>query len=215
MSSKIWTLRQVTEFEGSGKPLEEMLSCGSEIRMTLALDVRTKYRPARALLRSPDTKEQGVEGMRSFVQAAMSTARAAEQAGDFAAAMLAKHNAASAAGWFDKEQQCQINREVLASASLLPDGKDRDFILDKCFWALVENDPSFSISVEQVAVRVLSMEVNQFPDFPGRAMRLAKHLLESGDRETAISWLQRAVRAEFGKADQRAEAEVLLNRLLK
>lgn len=224
------SLRSVVEAEGGGKPIR-----GSGPRWFLAHAVRELYRSARAMLRNtspPEQREDGVVLMKAFIVVMEALSGRFWIEGDIFGALLATHNAASTYGLLgDKDRQNAMNARVLddlAFYELNPPGRkkmskaDREdlaFVQSKAFWGLLENDKKFAANVDiyEWDRRVWELHEYQYPDFPGRALRLARHF-EEADLEGNILpitiLLTMAEKAEFGKEDQRAECVAMGDRLV-
>lgn len=216
-------LRLVTEREGGGKPI----TLGHQ-RWAIAVNVRVLYRIAKIMLGDKGTEGSsmasvGTAMMLAFIVLMEALAERFRIEGDFLAAYLAFHNAASAHGVLgDKNSQNAGNRVVLEYLYFFVEGRklekkrltraqkaDVAFLMSKLFFGLLENDPSFaaSVSLEGWRRRVAELEEYRYPDFPGRALRLAEKILEEDGctdcLDEAVAWLGRGLAAcQYGKRDQ-------------
>ena len=237
---KTMSLREVVELEGKGGELPGYLNAMT--KEMLAITVRELYRPARAKLNSTDPaiKEEGRRGMLLFARIQYAFANEAEAEANalrnsmeavaenrpmvetiyerMMTAELARHNAASAIGWTSKDEQNKVNRAVLNHLQGVPsEFRDENwrFVNSKVLFGLYENDAEFAATVEiwQLHEGVMDLWKDRYPDFPGRALRLAKKYVEMGDNKPAIVLLKEAISADFGKEDQRKDAQAYLDQL--
>lgn len=220
------SLRSVVEAEGGGKAIR-----GSGSRWFLAHCVRECYRPARKMLgdtAAPSKATIGTLLMRAFIVVMEAMAERFRVEGDFLASFLALHNAASAHGMLgDKHSQNAGNRAALEYLNIFVDGgkltkaeeAEVAFLRSKIFFGLLENDPEFAttVDVNEWDRRVWELHKYCYPDFPGRALRLAKYLEEKdleGNILPITILLTMAEKAEFGKEDQRVECVAMGDRLV-
>ncbi len=223
------SLRNIVEAEGKGCELN--VDTPASAWEMLAVSVRTIYRPARAKITSfdPALKKEGIREMDFFVKTQKNIAKKAKadakdfrNSGDMANAFLhervvdlARHNAASAMGWSSKKDQNKINNDIFENLQKTPK-KERDenwrFVHSKVFFGLLENDEGFSKNIDMRSWEnaVDNLFQDKYPDFPGRALRLAKEYAKQNKKSLAKKILQKAIAAKFGKEDQRAEARAYL-----
>jgi len=205
-------LRELVEYEGGGQPLSGLLDPEGPtvLRLACVTEVRQCYRRARALMRSAAEGEpaRGRSLMEEFAGKMAGLARQAEEEGDTPLALLAMHNQASALGLLGHtDEQNLLNRVVFGRIAELPGEADQElqFVFDKALFGLIENDPALlgEVGLNYWVAAVSRAETQRFPDFPGRALRLARYLDNAvGDLDGAEDLLERALRSEFGKADQ-------------
>ena len=127
---------------------------------------------------------------------------------DRAASLFALRGQAEAMPFLKKHQQVRLNRGVVnqirdMGASALED-PDTQFVYDLAMLGLAENDPNFlRMFGEETWVELVDRAyIRCYPDFPGRALALAKYLDKLGRNEEADGFIQKAVSPqgrEFGK----------------
>jgi hypothetical protein len=161
--------------------------------------------------------------MEQFALAQIALARELFESGDRTAAILCWHNVASSYGVVnDTAKQNAINRMIMdmfvrpALKSEVTQNPETAFVYQKIFFGLLENDAEFAkdVSATQWEAAVDALEAGTYPDFPGRAVRLARTQTAQGRVADAVNLLMRAVAATFGKEDQRADAQALLDELI-
>jgi hypothetical protein len=211
-------LRTLVELEGGGKPLAELIGQPgvTDFRLLVLLAVREIYRPARAKMRSdnPDVQGVGRDEMREFANVCRVVSGRAREKHDLALALLALHNAASAYGVLGETTvqnmfNVQVVREIEAVAGWEKD-PDLRFVHTKAFFGRVENDTEHVITTQEWWQAVARLSEDRYPDYPGRALRLARYLDEIGQVQEAGILLARARAADFGKPDQLADVEAYL-----
>jgi len=231
---KNFSLREIVEAEGRGRAGET--DSVFFVVDLMAHSVRTIYRSARAKIISADSglKKEGFEEMGLFADAQEIIAGIAELNAkklralkkteeaflNEMAAFLARHNAASAVGWSSKKKQNKMNRAVMEGLQKIS-RKKRDenwrFVHSKVFFGILENDKKFSghIKMREWEKAVDGLFLDKSPDFPGRALRLARKFASGSRMPEAEKILKKAVSAQFGKEDQRREAEAYLKTFRK
>jgi len=223
-------LRTLVEYEGSGKPLADLLGMGAtDLQLLLVVAVREIYRQARQKLRTMGNEAARINGrvmMRTFCDVMAVISDRAAETGEVPLALLARHNRASGYGIIgDTGTQNATNRVILRSIEAGGDDwKDRPdlrFVYFKAFFGLLENDEEFrrDVSLFQWLTSVELLEQDNYPDFAGRATRFVRQVKVEGfpgDLSPLVcaQLLERGTKHEASKDDQRREARELLVEIL-
>lgn len=220
-------LRQIVEAEGSGQLGQFGPDFGQTGRGRLVMLVQQGYRPSRVMVRSDIIvfRHHGEAGLLIFIEE-MGKFKCDHFAADPDAALLADHNAASAYGLIGQAISQRVLNRAISDwyleqchddiSQLSPDGY---FVYHKAFFGLVENDEAFrdEVGVEKWAQTVMRMAEERFPDYPGRALRLARYYRSAGEPQAAFDLLHHATSDEikqYGKVDQIDDCNAELQQLL-
>lgn len=208
------TLRETVEKEGKGEAFGVAWDEADD-RTRSAMLVRYLYREARAAIHSNDLalKEKALAYITMFEAESMRLAEMAVDCPDTALVLLVHHNVASIMGLAGrKAEQNKLNHMLWSQIEKLDPEEQVDpdirFVRSKIFFGLLENDRDFaqSISLDLWATYVADLEADRYPDFPGRALRLAREYMKAGKLQKAIALLVQAVACNFGKEDQIRDA---------
>lgn len=223
------SLRKITEFEGSGKPITDFpgLVNTTEQRVFAAMLVRNLYRPARALLRSaqPDEQSKGRLIMWAFSNACGGLGDVVKETDEALYALL-HHHMATAAGLGDfciamvrgVCLQNTMNRGIWETIKDKQRDADLEFVYLKAFFGLMENEDGFTegITLKEWHQSVVALQVGDYPDFAGRAVRLVSEIKSRGSQDFSDEDLEKllkdAAEHQPSKLDQRRDAALLHNK---
>jgi len=170
---------------------------------------------------------EGEKGMKFFAELMLTLEKIAKETSEengrprgLAVSLLALQGRATAMAFLDKEQQIQLNRRVVErvcdlGASALED-PDIQFVYDLAMLGLAENDPRFlRLFGEETWIELVSRAYDRrYPDFPGRALALAKYLDDLGRNDEADGFIQMVLSLQaqkFGKPAQIAMVRAYLS----
>lgn len=207
---------------GGELSFEDVPMTNCDLALFRSLSVRVVYRSAREM-----GLVGGKKGMKLFAHLMLSLEKIAKEISaetgrprDLAVSLWSLQGQATAMAFLDKEQQIQLNRRVVErvcdlDTSALED-PDIQFVYDLAMLGLAENDPDFlRLFGEDVWVEIVGRAYDCcYPDFPGRALALAKYLDGLGRNDEADGLIQKALSLqsyEFGKPSQIAQVHSYLS----
>ena len=210
------SFRDMDELAGKDAPLPEWDKASERERF--AINVRRRYRPARALVGQPGREDDVVRGMWRYAlaQQRLDASKDPEPKVFFA---LVFNTRGCVSGFLEnRNSQNNLNHKGLRLLLEIPKEQrleDWHYVYSKIFFGLLEKDQGFfgNVSLDEWKAAVDALEEHRSPNFPGRALFLARHLFDLGEADEAIKILERASAAEYGKDDQLREVEEFLARL--
>lgn len=229
MSQKEMDLRYLVELEGAGRLGElDVDGIAGGRRVEIVRHVQRVYRVARAAQRAgyPTVVVLGNQMMEEFISLHNIVGESLNVHGDIDGYHLVQHDIASASYALGRvETGISLNTGIVQYYVDLCDGDvselsdDAFFVYTKAVAGLVENNEEFrnEFGVDKWGQFVMGMAERQYPDYPGRALRLARHYATNDDLQGAIDLLTYAVSDEvrtYGKHDQVVDCEAELKRLL-